>query len=387
MSSRFLLTCVLVTCTTPLFASPILEPEIGEGLHKFSSNRATIRQEAARLPADGLVLAGTLSNARETKDGEGRTDFTVTAVLRQGKIKAPAKLVLGRSLPIEDAKKPPLYLVFCDRPEGKFDPFRGFELKGGAKSIEYVKRAIALDAKKPADQVAFFFGHLEDDDPAVANDAFLEIALASDRTLFAASHAFSAQKLRGWLTDPRTTTSTRLSLYAMLLGACGKDEDAKFLRDLLDRKEERFENANDGLLLGYVWLKPDDGWRQLEATLADEKAALLLRNHARRVARFLFQTQRTESRAKYLKVLRAGLRPPDLADVAIDDLRREKLWDLTADVLKLHGNKRYDSPVMRRALIQYALAAPHTDAVNAFLAARRRDAKELVEEIEGRTEP
>jgi hypothetical protein len=370
---------VLALCATSVSAD-CAPWEFGDGFHPVVGAQPTIRLEAARLPRDGAILYGTIANPTRDEDGRGRTDFLVTKVLREGQGKAPTKLVLSAYLPVEDSKKPPHYLMFCDRDEGQLAAYRGIRLTGGARSVEYVKKALALDLKKPADSVAFYFAHLEDADPEVAKDAFYGVATASDRDLFAAAHKFSAQKLRAWLKNPKTPAG-RLYLYGQLLVACGKQDDAKYLRELLESEEERYADADDGILLGYVWLKPKEGWKLLHARIADGKKDVLCRLHALRVARYVFQTQPTESRAKFVKAMRGAMRHPDLADVPIESLRQARVWDLTDAVLKLYGKKEFEWTTIRRAIIRYALSCP-TQEPKDFLLARRRDAKDLVDEAE-----
>jgi hypothetical protein len=380
MTRSLVLTAAILTlCAPGAPADCALFPGVGEGLNKPWTT--TIRQKAAGLTSDGAILYGRIAHPRREKEEEERTDFLVEAVQRQGKVKPPAKLVLSRCLEIEDAKNPPRYLLFCDREEGKFDPFSGIRLSGGAKSVDYVKKVLSLDPKKPAEHAAFYFAYLEDADPEVTRDAFLEMALASDRAILAAAHAFSAEKLRAWLKAPKTPAH-RLSLYGQLLGACGKDEDAKLLRHLLASDEERYVHATDGLLLGYVWLRPNEGWKTLYEILADRKKDILTRFNAVRVARFVQQTQPTETRSKFIKAMRTAMRREDMADIPIDELRKARIWALTDEVLKLYGKKGFDGPLLRRAIIRYALSCEPTKATKDFLAARGRDAKELVAEVE-----
>src|SRR5439155_9926372 len=132
---------LLITPLMALWAAPASAdcalPTEGEGFRSFS--KPTIRLEASRLERDGLILYGTVANPSYDKDGKGRTDFLVTSVLREGKVKAPAKLVLASYVPVEDPKKPPHYLVFCGPDKDGLDPYRGVRLKGGPRSLEYGK--------------------------------------------------------------------------------------------------------------------------------------------------------------------------------------------------------------------------------------------------------
>jgi hypothetical protein len=170
-----------------------------------------------------------------------------------------------------------------------------------------------------------------------------------------------------------------MSIYALLLGGCGKDSDAALLRELLDSKDERLANAQYGLLTGYALLKPKEGWAVLQSTLADEKKEFMARYSALRTLRFLHGAPPKENRPRIIQGLRAAMKHADMADLAVEDLRRAKMWDLTDEVLKLYGHKKLDAPITRRAVIRYALSCPPTKATKDFLTARRDDARELVE--------
>src|SRR5262249_37622966 len=150
-----------------------------------------------------------------------------------------------------------------------------------------------------------------------------------------AASKLDAAKLRGWLKDPKAP-SIRVSVYSMLLGACGKEEDAKYLRELLDSTEERNTGASDGILAGYVQLKPKEGWELARSILADGRKPLLTRIGVVRMMRFYHRAQPKEAQTQILKSMRVVLDQGDLADLAVEDLRCMKLWDLTADVLKCY---------------------------------------------------
>jgi hypothetical protein len=373
-------TFALVGLLAAIAASPAAACSLCEGRGFLAT--PTLRQEAGQ-PVAVVILHGTIANPTFDNEGRGgRTDFVVKTVLRESKsLKAPAKLVLSRYLPVDDPKNPPHYLLFCDVDGKRLDPYRGVPLTGGLKSLEYVKKALKADPKRPAESLAFFFDHLDDPDPEVARDAFSEFARAGDADVLKAASKLDAAKLRGWIKDPKTPIG-RLSVYALLLGACGKQQDAKLLRDLLDSKEERETGASDGILAGYVQLKPKEGWELARALLADGRKPLLTRIGALRTIRFYHGAQPKESRPYALKALRAALTQGELADLAIDDLRSRQEWELTDDVLKCYGRKGYDAPLMKRAILRYALSCPPSKETKDFLAARRAEDSEMVSEVE-----
>jgi hypothetical protein len=338
----------------------------------------TFRQEAAD-PMARVILHGTLSNAR-AEGVRGKTDFTIKTVLRSHPaLKGKKELILERYLPIAKGDTPH-YLVFCDVDTGKIDPYRGMGIKGET-TVDYVKKALTLTGKDTVGNLAFFFRYLDDADPEVARDAFLEFAKASDADIARAAPLLDGDKLRAWIKDPKTPTAC-LSVYALLLGGHGKSADAAFLRSLLDNKDERYQTAFDGLLAGYIHVSPKDGWELAHEILADGRKPLPIRLAALRTLRFYHGSQPKESRANILKAMKTLLAQGEMADLAIEDLRRWELWDLTSAVVGLYGQKGYDAPLMKRAIVRYALCCKNNASTAEFLKKQRVTEAEMVKEIE-----
>jgi hypothetical protein len=287
---------------------------------------------------------------------------------------------IPRYLAVSDDKNPPRFLIFCDLIKDQIDPYRGIPVKSEA-SVAYVKKAIALDPRDRVRNLTFYFDYLENDDPEVARDAFLEFAKASDAEIGRVAPKLAADKLRGWLKNPQTPQE-RLSLYAVLLGACGGPTDADLLAAMLNAGGERCTAAYDGLLAGYIHLKPREGWDLAARTMADGKKPLLIRLGVLRTLRFYHGSQPTESQASVLQAMKATLQQGELADVAVEDLRRWKVWDLTADVLRLYGKKGFDAPIMQRAIVRYALSCTDRDEAKRFVADRRAREADLIQEVE-----
>jgi hypothetical protein len=340
---------------------------------------ATIREEAAQSGAR-LILAGTLENPRLSASGAGLTDLRITDVLRTDDWLAGRKVVeLPRYLAVSDAKNPPRFIVFCDLLKDRLDPYRGIPILR-AESVEYVKKALALDPKDRAANLPFFFNYLENPDPEVASDAFLEFAKASDAELSRVGPKLSAAKLHAWLENPRTDPR-RLGLYAVLLGACGGPADAKLLEAMLKDGAERSTNAYDGLLAGYIHLRPREGWELAMATLGS-KNSLQTKLGVLRTLRFYQAARPADCRVQILQAEGIVLRQADLADMAIEDLRRWKLWDLTPTVLACYGTKGYEAPIMQRAIVRYALSCQDREDAGRFVATLRKSSLDLVQEVE-----
>lgn len=341
-------------------------------------SKQTLRMHFAQAKA---VLHGQLKNPKfDPTTDAGTTELHVTTVLKDDPArKGRAVLVIPRYLPVV-GNTPPDYLMFCGVADGKLDPSYG--LAAPPALVDYLKAAAALDDSDPAKKLGFFFQHLDAADPAIAADAFSEFARASDAEILKAAGQLDAAKVRKLIADP-DTPADRLGVFAFLLGVCGKPADAEFLASLVKQTPlpERTSAAFGGLLAGYVLLAPKDGWAFTAAVLADEKRGYAERLSAIGTVRFFQATRAAECKAEVLKCCAALLPHGDLADQAIEDLRRWGYWDLTPDVLSQFGKPTHNAPIVRRSIVRYALTCPGDEAKK-FVAAVRRSDPKLVRDVE-----
>src|SRR5262249_25611138 len=137
----------------------------------------------------------------------------------------------------------------------------------------------------------------------------------------------------GWLKDPNTR-ATRYGLYGMLLGHCGKAEDAKALRALLDDPQRSYTSGLDGVVAGYVMLDEKAGWDYLLSIVGDPKKDFSVRYAGLRTVRFFWESRPDLVPGKQvLAAMQLLMDQADLADLPIEDLRKWKQWDMTSKVL------------------------------------------------------
>jgi len=357
-----------------LFASPALACTLcGVNIQATPTLRKTLSDSK-------LVLYGTLKNPKlNAATGTGTVDLDIENVLRSDPFVTGKKTVtLNRYVPV-DPKNPPRYLVFCDVDNGKLDPYRGIELKSNA-AVDYIRGASALDAKDPVAALLYFFRYIDHADAEVANDAFLEFAKADDRTVGEVAKKLDPEKIRKLLNDPQTPAA-RIGLYSFLLGACGGDQEAALLRSMLDKPSEKSREAIDGVLAGYIQLRPREGWQLASDMLQDTKdRSIIDRTRIIHTLRFYHGWRAKESKPDVLAGMKAAL-GTDLADLALEDLRKWEWWDETAQILALYGKKGYEAPLMKRAIVRYALTCPRPDAAE-FVKERRAKEPDLVKDVE-----
>jgi hypothetical protein len=290
----------------------------------------------------------------------GYTDVAIDLVVKDDQSRGGrTTITLPRWMPI-DPKKPRRVLVFCDVYDGKIDPFRGVNLRGTAVP-EYLKAALALDDRDRVASLLHYFRHLDHPDPDVAADAFLEFAKATDQEIGAVGPKLDPAKVRKLMADPQTPPD-RLGLYAFLLGACGTRTDADRLAGLVEKPDERMASALGGILGGLIELRPDDGWKRAVAILRDPKRPYQDKLAVLGTLRFFHAYRSAEYRKPILSGMAAVVGQGDMADMAIEDLRRWQWWDLTSDVLAQYNNPTHAAPLVKNAILRYALSAPAADA-------------------------
>jgi hypothetical protein len=341
------------------------------------ASRQTLRQHFQRAT---YIAYGQLANPRfDPNGGRGSTELRVGRVLKSDPAIGNRELVLlPRYLPVI-GNTPPDYLVFCVLADGKLDPLHG--VPASAAVVEYVLGAAKLDEKNVAVRLGYAFKFLDAADPIVAGDAFLEFARASDVELVKARAALDPAKLRHLMTAA-STAPEKLGVFAMLLGLSGGRADAELLAGFLRQPlSDRVRENLGGFLAGLTILDPAAGWSAIEGVLDDPRKPFDQRLAAIGTVRFFQATREAEAKPHVLRCYRGLLAGGDLADLAVDDLRRWGWWDLTAEVLKYFERPSHSAPVVRRAIVRYALQCPGDEAKQ-FVAGVRRTDPQLVARVE-----
>lgn len=345
--------------------------------------RPSLREEVATAR---VVLYGTLANPRprgSADSGEGTTDLHIHTVLKGGPhFKEFMVVKLPRHIPVADPRKPPAFLIFFDLVQGKVDPYRGIPVKSAA-IVDYLMGAMALDPKKASEFLSYFFRHLDHADSEIAEDALLEFAKIDYRDVPPWAKRLPADKIAAWLEQPNLSAA-QVRLYAPLLGDCGADRHAALLRRLLGRAQtQEGDQGLDGLLLGYTILRPKEGWAYLRGILRQAETPFMVRYLALRATRFLWGTrQGLVNKEELIGGMLVLLGQGDMADLAVEDLRRWKRWETAEQVLGCYGKESHATPIVRRAIIRYALSCPERPKVKQFLAERREADPELVKEVQ-----
>jgi hypothetical protein len=284
----------------------------------------------------------------------------------------PKVITLNHYIPVPNPKNPSKLVLFLDVNKGIIDPFRGVEPTNVRKLVAYLQGASALKDAPVGDRLHYYFKHFNSPEPEVAADAFNEFLRADFKDYKELARKLPAEKLAGWLRDPKTPPE-KIGQYASLLGLCGNADHGRLLRKLLDDPNTH-KFGVDRVMIGYVSLQPKDGWKYIRSLLRDGEQEFLMRYTALRAVRFL-RENRTDLLSK--KDLDEGvallLDQGDIADIAVEDFRKWKCWGMTDRVLALFGQEGHDIPVIKRAILRFALQSPLASAANFVEAQRSRD--------------
>lgn len=340
--------------------------------------KPTLRMQFAQAKA---VVYGTLKNPRfDPKTDEGFTDLHAARLLKDDPARGNQNLlVIPAYLPVI-GETPAGYVAFCTVAGGKLA--YAFGVPASAAVVEYLKGSAKLDAADTPARLAYFFKHLASSDPIVAADAFVEFARASDAEIAKSAKHFEPAVLRKLIADEKTP-GERLGVFAYLLGVCGGPDDAAFFAKMLKQSPlpDRVLESFGGLLAGYVLLAPKDGWALAAGVLGNEEESFAVRLSCINTVRFFQATRGADCKAEVLKCCAALLPQGDLADQAVEDLRRWGYWDLSAEVFAQFGKPTHAAPIVKRCIVRYALSCPAEEAKR-FVAAVRRSDPKLVAAVE-----
>jgi hypothetical protein len=332
-----------------------------------------------------MVLFGTLTNAKLDPSGgfgEGTTDLVIEAVIKKHDILGNKKvLTLAKYVPV-DQNNSAKFLILCDVFNGKIDPYRGVAVKADSDMVKYLTGALAVKDKDVATRLRFFFDYLDNPDVEIANDSYKEFGNADYKDFRDMAKELPADKVAKWLADA-DTPAFRYGLYASMLGHCGTAKHAELLRQMLDDPQKRLNSGIDGVLAGYTMLQPKEGWAYIRAILKDESKEFLFRYAALRAARF-FWDYRPDliDKKTVVEAVCLLLDHKEMADLAIEDLRKWGHWDVLDRVLALYSKPSHDIPIVRRAILRYALSCPKSSKAEAFVAELRKKAPDMVQDVE-----
>ena len=304
--------------------------------------------------------------------------FRVVEVLKGSDLVAEAGLLGADGQPLET-------ILLEEKPIGALFLLMGVEppnlvwsspIPLGERAVGYVRQLGALPEKGP-DRLAFFERHLEDEDDALARDAYDEFAVAPYADVRGLEDRMNPAKLLGWIENPKVQANRR-RLYATMLGVCGSPADADRIGAILEGKtatgaplpaeQAEIRGGLDALIACYVAIR---GPAALD--LVDR---LFLRREGREVPfaetyaavmalRFLGEESDLVPRERVLASLRLLLDEPKLADLVIADLARWQDWSVEDRLVAIFKDAQADNIFVREPIVNYLRACPLPEAAAA----------------------
>jgi hypothetical protein len=374
----------------PAIAGLLLTAGFAPACPFCSPTGTTLTGEVAQ--AD-FILYGTLSNAqRDPNDpnafNKGTTDLTIELVIKShDMVKDKKKVTIPRYVPPDGKNNK--YLVFFNIFNGQLDAYRGESVPADSKLPDYLKGALEVRQKDTITRLRYFFDFLESEDIVISSDAYSEFGYADYKEVREIGPKLPAATLLKWLKDANTRGS-RLGLYGLLLGHCGKTEDAKAIRALLDDKDRAFTSGLDGVLTAYILLDAKAGWEYLTGLMKDGDKEFPVKYAALKTVRFFWEFRSDViAHAKSVEAMKYLMDDADIADMPIEDMRKWKVWDSTPLILSYASKETHSgTPIIMRAVLKFAIVAAWADPKNKAAAefvsaARAKDPKrvQFLEEV------
>ncbi|MBI1917505.1 MAG: hypothetical protein HYS12_22635 [Planctomycetes bacterium] len=334
------------------------------------------------------VLYGTLTRATPdnpvTGTGDGITDLVIDkGLVIPPSLKGRTTITLDNYVPTDGKTK---YVLCCEVFKGKIHAYRGIPVYKNSDLPTYIAGILKVRNEKPAKRLRFYFDYLNHAEDEIANDALHEFRVSDYKDYRELAGHLPGDRLAAWLRDPKTPVH-RIGPFARLLGHCSKnkEQDGQLLRKLLDEPLQTgsFQSGLDGVLEGLLLLQPKTGWQDICKLMEDESTDFQRRYVALRAVRFVKEYRPdlvpSEQLIKEVAVL---LDQKDIVDLAIEDFRRWKRWELSQRILTLRGREGYDLPIIQRAILRFALSSPDPAAKRFVEEQRKRDPQSIKDSLE-----
>lgn len=338
-----------------------------------------------------FVLYGVPSNPQIKRDAEGRefgtTDFTIEEVVKNDPfLKNKKTLTLPRYVPPTGTGDEKV-LLFCDLSNDQFDAYLMMSVKDSVV-VKYLKEAIKLDEKDTSKRLKFFFNYLDHFDNEVASDAYKEFAKAdyADVVKLVKDHgdADMHKRLVTWMKDPNTAIY-RYGLFGLMLGLCGKQEDGEVFLSLLNDPDKSLMSGIDGILAGYILVDKEKGWKYTTSLISTSTNDFAKRHAGLRTIRFLWETHIGHvSKDELMGMMANFVAQGDIADMAIDDLRKWKIWQFTDKIIEQSKRDTHVSALVQRSVLRYCLSCPQKEFPKAaeYVEAVRKTAPEKIKDAQ-----
>jgi hypothetical protein len=365
-------------CAGALLAAGLALPAAARACPFCSAVSLTFAQEIAQ--SEAAVIARLVEPPPAAALGrlEGplpKGQFEVLEVIKGGDLVAAAGHAAGgrpiEAIVLEDKPVGTLFLLMAIEPERLV---WSSPIRLGDRGVTYIKALAGLPEKGP-DRLAFFMQYLEDEDDALARDAYDEFAVSPYDDIKGLADRMDAQQLLAWIENPKVQANRR-RLYATMLGACGTKADAERIAAILAGQgpaagQAEVRGGLDALIACYVALQGAEALELvdelfLERGQGKEEIPFTETYAAVMALRFLGEESDLVPRERVLASLRLLLDEPKLADLVIADLARWQDWSVVDRLVGIFKDAGKDNIFVREPIVNYLRACPLPAAAEAI---------------------
>jgi hypothetical protein len=342
----FLAAVLLVLPAIPGEACPFCGP-VGDSLarRRDSAGYVCIAEAAdrARPDASGL-LAGAFRVIQVLPDTPGRVAGEPPRLVT-ARVAAPVE---GTAVLFGSAESPPRWTAVA----------------ADETLLGHVVTAPAI-TEPASERLSWFAARLEHPEPAIADDAFAEFAVAPFPAVCEAAAALAKRPLEKWVADP-ATDQRRRGFYGLALGivvaagSAGGEATSAPLRAALDTGGGDFRAGADGLMAGILVADGSEGLDWLLTRAGPDRPV----DQRQLLAALRFASEYLNRKIPSARITAATAHlahSPAVAADAIIDLARMEAWN-EVDAVAAWWDAAADDPLIRRAVAGYLVACPSAAA-------------------------
>lgn len=322
----------------------------------------TLRQEMAQT--DVVVLASFLST-----ESDSVAKFEVKRILKGGELTE-----VGSTFSANFFGKAQADQAFIVMGVGPNQILWSAPLKVNDKVQAYVDEVLKLPTDNSKARLKFFISQLSNSDPIISRDVFDEFASASYAEMIELKDQYDRDQLLKWIQDV-TIAPDRRKLYMVMLGICGKAEDADILEQLMKSDDIGRQAGLDALIACYLTLKGEKGLPLIEEKyLAKENIPYLEIYSAITAIRFHGSDAGVIDRKRLAKSFHIILDRPKFADLVIPDLARWEDWTQVDKIVELFMNaEKNETQFVKEQVIKYLRVCPLPEAAKHLAVLKEMD--------------
>jgi hypothetical protein len=323
-----------------------------------------------------IVAICTLENAIPPSKvlPKGQVDLVLEDVLRTHMIIKGRKSIV-HPVHVEPTKGKHIVAVHVDK--GMTYAYIALPLDREGEIERFVRHSVLLNDKSRMGRAKYALDFLLSPNKMVADSADIEFSRISYADLRKVAETVKPETCVKAIQGNKDSSGPS-RWHAMLLGHCGKKEHAVILQQTIDGSKNPKTFVRSEVFIALTLLDREAGWRAITDIVVNKELPFLTRYNALHAARFFFTERKDVIDEKTcVAAVSSVLTVADMADFAVEDLRKWRRWEYSDTILKLPAK----SAILRKCVLRFALQCPTQQAKDFVNTERTRD-REFVEETE-----